>query len=39
MELTDVEFDYKPGIKYGTGVLTVVDEDGCCDFYFENVCR
>ena len=35
MELSDVEFDYKPGTDYGTGVLTVVDEHDCCDFYFE----
>ena len=35
MELSDVEFDYKPGTDYGTGILTVVDEHDCCDFYFE----
>lgn len=38
MELTDVEFDYKPGTDYGTGVFTVVDvHNYCkyCDFYFE----
>ena len=35
MELTDVEFDYIPGTDYGTGVLTVVDEHDCCDFYFD----
>ena len=35
MELTDVEFDYIPGCDYGTGILTVVDEHDCCDFYFE----
>lgn len=35
MELTDVGFIYKPGTDYGTGILTVADERGCCDFYFE----
>ena len=35
MELDNVEFDYKPGADYGTGVLTVVDEHDCCDFYFD----
>jgi hypothetical protein len=35
MELTDVEFDYKPGSDYGTGVLTVADAHDCCDFYFD----
>ena len=35
MELTDVEFDYKPGTDYGTGVLTVADEHDCRDFYFD----
>ena len=35
MELTDVEFDYKPGCDYGTGVLTVADVYDCCDFYFD----
>ena len=35
MELTDVEFDYKPGTDYGTGVLTVADEHDCCDFPFD----
>ena len=35
MELTDVEFDYKPGTDYGTGVLTVTDTYDYCDFYFD----
>ena len=35
MELTDIEFNYIPGCDYGTGVLTVVDEHDCCDFYFD----
>lgn len=35
MELTDVEFDYKPGSDYGTGVLTVADAHDCCDLYFD----
>ena len=35
MELTDVEFDYIPCTDYGTGILTVVDEHDCCDFYFD----
>ena len=35
MELTDIEFNYIPGNDYGTGVLTVVDEHDCCDFYFD----
>ena len=35
MELDNVEFDYNPGTDYGTGVLTVVDEHDCCDFYFD----
>ena len=35
MELTDVEFDYKPGTDYGTGVLTVTNTYDCCDFYFD----
>lgn len=35
MEITDVEFDYKPGTDYGTGVLTVADAHDCCDFYFD----
>ena len=35
MELTDIEFNYIPGTDYGTGVLTVVDEHDCCDFYFD----
>ena len=35
MELDNVEFDYKSGADYGTGVLTVVDEHDCCDFYFD----
>ena len=35
MELDNVEFDYKSGTDYGTGVLTVVDAHDCCDFYFD----
>ena len=35
MELDNVEFDYKPGADYGTGVLTVVDEHDYYDFYFD----
>lgn len=35
MELSDVEFDYKPGTDYGTGVLTVTDTYDYCDFYFD----
>ena len=35
MELDNVEFDYKSGADYGTGVLTVVDAHDCCDFYFD----
>ena len=35
MELTDIEFNYIPGTDYGTGVLTVVDEHDCCDFFFD----
>ena len=35
MELTDIELNYIPGSDYGTGVLTVVDEYDCCDFYFD----
>ena len=35
MELTDIEFNYKQGSDYGTGVLTVADEHDYCDFYFE----
>ena len=35
MELTDVEFDYKPGTDYGTGALTITDTYDYCDFYFD----
>lgn len=35
MELTDVEFNYKQGTDYGTGLLTVVDAYDYCYFYFD----
>lgn len=35
MELTDVEFDYKPGTDYGTGVLFISNKHKVHYFDFE----
>ena len=35
MELTDIEFNYKQGSDYGTGLLTVINAYDYCYFYFE----
>ena len=35
MELTDVEFDYKPGTDYGTGVLYITNKHKYHYFDFE----
>ena len=35
MELTDVEFDYKPGTDYGTGTFAIIKNNEYYEFDFE----